>query len=222
MKESSGPVLIRIYKLLRRHFGFLNWWPATTPLEMAIGAILTQNVAWSNVEKSIINLRKAGLLDLNRLLEAHPRTVKKCIAPSGYYNVKYKRLMSLLFFVRDELGKDVQNLSNMPIGVAREKLLGVRGVGKETADSILLYGANMPIFVVDAYTKRAFYRLGILKFPDMEYDDVQAVFMKNLKKDVLLYNDYHAQIVELGKNYCKKRPACERCPLNSICKHRIL
>jgi endonuclease-3 related protein len=221
MKRDSGTFLMKIYRLLRSHFGFLNWWPASTPLEMAIGAILTQNVAWSNVERSITNLKNAGLLNLDKLLNAPPQKVKKCIAPSGYYNVKYIRLLSLLKFIRDKLEGDIKNLSNFPLDRAREMLLNVRGVGKETADSILLYGAHMPIFVVDAYTKRAFYRLGVLGSPHMDYDEIQAIFMKNLKRDVLLFNDYHAQIVELGKNYCKKSPLCEVCPLNKICKHTL-
>ncbi len=213
------PLLLdRIYKILRKHFGYLNWWPAETPFEMAVGAILTQNVAWSNVEKSIQNLRKKRLLNLHRLLEAEEETVLECITPSGYYNLKYRRLLSLLVFIRDELNGDITNLGKFELNEARNRLLSVRGVGKETADSILLYAVNFPVFVIDAYTKRAFFRIGVLKRPDMDYDEVQAVFMKNLKRDVRLYNDYHAQIIELSKNYCRKKPLCKQCPVAGLCK----
>lgn len=210
--------LIDIYQTLRVHFGFLNWWPADSPFEVAVGTILTQNVAWSNVEKSILNLKKKGILSLNKLLDAPPQTVRRCIKPAGYYNVKYKRLMSLLKFIRDELDSDITNLKHYELNEARRMLLSINGVGKETADSILLYAAQFPIFVVDAYTRRLFYRLGILKSMDMEYDEVQSIFMKNLKKDVALYNDYHAQIVELSKNYCRKKPICAECPISGLCK----
>lgn len=214
-------LLIKIYKLLRKRFGYLNWWPAETPLEMAIGAILTQNVAWDNVEKSIRRLKERGLLEIESILNTDPKIIKECISPSGYYNIKYNRLISLLLFIKNELEGNIQNLKKYSLKLAREKLLLVNGVGKETADSILLYAVNFPIFVVDAYTKRAFYRIGVLKSPNMDYDEVQSIFMNNLKKDVRLFNDYHAQIVELSKNYCKKKPLCESCPLFSICRKRI-
>ncbi|MGC8928631.1 MAG: endonuclease III domain-containing protein [Myxococcota bacterium] len=212
---------MEIYQRLNAHFGFLNWWPAETPFEVAVGAILTQNVAWSNVEKSIGNLKKRGLLSLNRLLESPPQIVKSCITPAGYYNVKYTRLISLLKFIKYELNSDITNLKKFDVNEARRMLLSVKGVGKETADSILLYAAEFPIFVVDAYTKRSFYRIGILRSPDMGYDEIQSIFMKNLKKDLHLFNDYHAQIVELSKNFCKKRPICEGCPVLDICKRVI-
>ncbi len=214
--------LLEIYSLLKAHFGYLNWWPAKTPFEVAVGTILTQNVAWGNVEKSITNLEEKGLVNPKKLLKANPAIVKKCISPSGYYNIKYERLISLLRFIRDELNFEITNLKRMTLNDARDKLLSIKGVGKETADSILLYAAGFPVFVVDTYTKRSFYRIGILQSPDMDYDDVQAIFMKNLPSDVKLYNDYHAQIVELSKNYCKKRPTCKNCPIIKVCRRRPL
>ncbi|MCX7945145.1 MAG: endonuclease [Deltaproteobacteria bacterium] len=214
-------LLNNIYRVLREHFGYLNWWPAETPFEVVIGTVLTQNVAWSNVEKSILQLKEQGLLDLTRLLTSKPEIVKRCIMPSGYYNVKYHRLMELLTFIKNELKGDILNLKKFDLLTARNKLLSIRGVGKETADSILLYALDFPIFVVDAYTKRTFYRVGILKRRDMDYDKVQEIFMKNLKRDVKLYNDYHAQIVELSKNYCKKVPICESCPIKRLCRRII-
>ncbi|MCX7958349.1 MAG: endonuclease [Deltaproteobacteria bacterium] len=214
-------LLMKIYGLLRGHFGYLNWWPAETPFEVAVGTILTQNVAWSNVEKSIEKLRQKGLLNLRRLIEARPEAVKECISHSGYYNVKYKRLMALMHFIRDELEGKIENIRRYNLNDARRRLLDVKGVGKETADSILLYAANFPVFVVDAYTKRSFYRIGILKSEDMDYDEIQSVFMNNLRRDVRLYNDYHAQIVELSKNFCRKSPLCKGCPLGKVCRRVI-
>lgn len=214
-------LLVKIYKLLLDRFGFLNWWPAETPFEVVVGTILTQNVAWSNVERSISALKREGLLNLDALLNAPPQKVKRLISPSGYYNVKYNRLIMLLNFIKNELGGDIRMLRDIGITEARRRLLLVKGVGKETADSILLYAADMPVFVVDAYTRRSFYRIGVLKDRDMDYDDIQRIFMENLKRDVRLYKDYHAQIVELCKNYCKKRPLCENCPLERLCKKRI-
>lgn len=212
--------LIHIYRKLRDRFGYLNWWPADTPFEVVVGTILTQNVSWHNVERSIQNLKRVDVMSLDGFLSAPPQKIKRCIAPSGYYNVKYKRLISLLSFIYRELNGDIRDLRYYDIKTARELLLSVDGVGKETADSILLYAVNLPIFVVDAYTRRVFYRLGILRALDMEYDEIQRVFMKNLKRDVRLYNDYHAQIVELGKNFCRKRPLCCDCPICDDCKSR--
>lgn len=212
--------LMHIYRKLRGRFGYLNWWPADTPFEVVVGAILTQNVSWHNVERSIQNLKRVNLMSLDGILSASPQEIKRCIAPAGYYNVKYKRLISVLSFIDRELNGDIRDLKNYDIKTARQLLLSVDGVGKETADSILLYAVNLPIFVVDAYTRRAFYRLGILSAMDMEYDEIQRVFMKNLKRDVRLYNDYHAQIVELGKNFCRKRPLCGDCPICDDCKRR--
>ncbi len=210
--------LMLIYKTLRNRFGFLNWWPADTPFEVVVGTILTQNVAWTNVEKSIYNLKNANLLSLEGILNAPPSEVKRCIAPSGYYNVKYRRLISLLSFLRDELKGNIKNIKKYGLRLAREKLLSVNGVGRETADSILLYAVGLSTFVIDAYTKRSFYRIGILKTADIDYDEVQKIFLDNLKRDIRLYNDYHAQIVELGKNFCRKKPVCPDCPLTRICK----
>ena len=194
------------------HFGPLHWWPGETPFEIMVGAILTQNTSWVNVERAIENLKKEGLLDPYKMFELPDERMKELIKPSGFFNVKTKRLKAFLeFFIREYNG-DVEEMKKEDLSTLRKKLLSVNGIGKETADSILLYALDKPIFVVDAYTRRIFSRHGFVP-QDIEYDDLQRFFMKNLPQDVSLYNEYHAQIVLTGKNYCRKTPLCEKCPL---------
>jgi endonuclease-3 related protein len=202
-----------IYKKLYEHFGPQHWWPAQTPFEVIVGAILTQNTNWSNVEKAIQNLKMGKLLSAEKLYHLSEKKLAALIRSAGYYNIKANRLRNFLdFFIKKYKG-DIKKLSKGDTQILREDLLSVKGIGAETADSILLYALNKPIFVVDAYTKRILSRHKIVK-PDAGYLEVQKIFMQNLKKDEKLFNEYHALLVRLGKEYClKNNPKCYACPL---------
>jgi endonuclease-3 related protein len=202
------------YRRMHAHFGHRSWWPGDTAFEIIVGAILTQNTNWQNVEKAIAALKRDGLLSARKLLAIHPMKLAQLIRPAGYFRVKTKRLRSFLKFFIDGYGGSVKKLSGEDVNQIREELLGVNGIGPETTDSILLYALNKPIFVVDAYTKRILNR-HYLCAEDETYDDVQAIFMDSLDRDIELFNDYHAQLVEVGKTYCRpKNPRCDDCPLN--------
>ena len=205
-------VLMEIYSRLRGEFGPQNWWPADTGFEIIIGAILTQNTAWPNVERAIENLKKEKVLTPQRLYGLDTKKLRQLIRPSGYYNVKAKRIKAFLKFLFENYSGSLKNMLREGLQDLRRKLLEVNGIGPETADSILLYAAGKPIFVVDAYTKRIFSRHGLVS-PDSKYEDVQRFFMGNLPLDAALFNEYHALIVELGKNICKTKPKCEICPI---------
>ncbi|AEF96824.1 endonuclease III domain-containing protein [Methanotorris igneus] len=215
--------LLKIYHLLLSHFGYQNWWPAETRYEVVIGAVLTQNTSWKNVEKAIENLKKENLIDERKILEIDTEKLKKLIKPAGFYNIKAERLKNITHHIVKNYGS-TENLAKLPIKLEdlRKELLNVKGIGKETADSILLYALDRPIFVVDAYTKRIFSRLGVIEGGE-EYDEIRHIFEENLPKDLKIYKEYHALIVELGKHYCKKRnPACEKCPLSDLCDYSCL
>jgi endonuclease-3 related protein len=215
MNKSSNITnqLISIYEILNDYFGNCNWWPGETPFEIAVGAILTQNTNWTNVEKAIRNLKSANLLSPGRLLRENDDIVSELIRPSGYYNVKTKRLKAFLVFLQSEYGGKMSLMFEEELPKLREKLLSVKGVGEETADSILLYGGGKPVFVVDAYTRRILGRHGIIG-NDFSYGDIQELFMTHLAPDVALYNQYHALLVNTGKEFCRREPRCEACPLN--------
>jgi len=204
--------LLAIYKKLYRQFGPQKWWPADSPFEVIVGAILTQNTAWANVEKAIKNLKQNKLLSLKTLSDTKPSRIARLIKPSGYYNLKTGRIKNFLDCLNDRFEGDLNKLLKQKTGDLRKILLGIKGVGPETADSILLYAANKPIFVIDAYTKRILSRHGIIK-KDSDYNDLQYLFMSNLPKDEKLYNEYHALLVRVGKEFCKKKPECRLCPL---------
>ena len=204
--------LINIYKTLYSHFGPQDWWPGDTPFEVCVGAILTQNTAWQNVEKAILNLKKEKILNPHKINRLPAKKLAKLITPAGYFNIKAKRLKNFISFLCEGYDGKVSNMFSNGSGNIRNHLLGVNGIGPETADSILLYAGNVPIFVVDAYTKRIFHRLNLTP-EDITYYEMQDIFMKNLPLDSMLFNEYHALIVMLGKNYCKKRPLCETCPI---------
>jgi endonuclease-3 related protein len=201
-----------IYEILNDYFGNCNWWPGETPFEIAVGAILTQNTSWTNVEKAIKNLKSAHLLSPERLLKESDATVSELIRPSGYYNVKTKRLRAFLEFLTREYGGIMETMFEEELPILREKLLSVNGIGEETADSILLYGGNKLVFVVDAYTRRILGRHGIID-DDYSYGDIQEQFMKHLSPDIALYNQYHALLVNTGKQFCRRKPRCGECPL---------
>jgi endonuclease-3 related protein len=212
-KRSLKPAqLLRVYGVLRKAFGHQKWWPGDTPFEVMIGAILTQNTAWTNVEKAILNLKKAGKLSFEALRQVPLKKLSQLIRPAGYFNVKADRLKCFMDFLGRECRGDLSKLKRETMPMLREKLLAVKGVGPETADSILLYALNKKSFVIDAYTKRIFSRHGLAV--DREtYERWREIFMRALPASRDLYNDFHAQIVRTAKDHCRKVPRCEGCPL---------
>lgn len=204
--------LLAIYTRLLNFFGEQGWWPAETPFEVVVGAILTQNTAWGNVERAITNLKRAGLLTPHGLIAARESQVAEFIRPAGYYNVKARRLKNFMDFLRREYAGDLERMFSEPLHKLREKILTIKGVGPETADSILLYAGKKPTFVVDAYTRRILSRHGMIT-DGASYQGIQEIFMQDLPQDVPLYKEYHALLVQLGKTFCKTTPQCTGCPL---------
>ena len=211
-RKLKAAQLVRVYTALRKSFGHQKWWPGDTPFEVMIGAILTQNTAWTNVEKAILNLKKAGKLSFEALRRVPAKKLSQLIRPAGYFNVKADRLKCFMDFLDRECRGDLSELKRETMPVLREKLLAVKGVGPETADSILLYALGKTSFVIDAYTRRIFSRHGLAKDHET-YERWREIFMSALPEDRDLYNDFHSQIVRTGKDYCRKVPRCERCPL---------
>ncbi len=215
-KIKRDNAFLKIYKLLYTEFGPRHWWPGDTRLEIIIGAILTQNAAWHNVEKAIRNLKRARLLSVKRLSEVKRTRLSKLIRASGYYNIKSLRIKNFLTFLNQRYAGNILRMFKVEAAHLRRELLGIKGIGPETADSILLYAGERPAFVVDGYTKRIFSRHGYIE-EDADYEQVQRLFLKNLPVDVGLFNEFHALIVELGKSLCKsKKPLCNRCPIRRI------
>ena len=205
-----------IYKALYELYGPQDWWPGETEVEIIIGAVLTQNTAWQNVAMAIANLKENKLRDAQALLQAEPERVKSLIKPSGFFNVKYKRLRNVAkYFV--EAGIDFERFRSLPVAQLREELLAINGIGPETADSILLYAFQRPIFVIDMYSRRLFSRLGYGFMETCTYERAQKLFMDNLPPDHRIYNEYHALIVMHCKSVCKKKPRCPECKLRSLC-----
>jgi len=205
-------LLLEIFNRLYKKFGEQHWWPADTKDEVVIGAVLTQNTAWNNVEKAIANLKKAGVLSLSDIARVNEELLKELIKPAGFFNQKALYLKNVAYFIKNHGG--FPHLSKKSTHELRKMLLSVKGVGKETADSILLYAFERPVFVVDAYTKRVVSRHKLSE--DLTYDNIQKLFMENLPLDVNLFNEYHALIVKLAKEYCKKKPLCKGCPLEGL------
>jgi endonuclease III related protein len=208
----TGQKLMDMFDLLFAHFGPQKWWPGETDLEMMVGAVLTQNTNWKNVERAIENLKSKGLLTVNALCSMPTETLAQEIRPAGYYNVKAKRLMTLIQFIKDRYGEDLSGFYEDETQKLKEGLLSVNGVGPETADSILLYAARRPVFVIDAYTHRILKRHGMSE-EQADYYELQELFMDHLPEDQGLYSEFHALIVQAGKNYCKRKPLCLECPL---------
>ena len=205
-----------IYKKLYRCFGPQNWWPGDTPFEIAVGAVLTQNTNWGNVEKAIHNLKKQGVLSSRGIHGLSVKELASLIKPAGYFNVKAKRLRSFLDFLMNEYHGRMENMAREDLTQLRPKLLGIHGIGPETADSILLYALEKPIFVIDAYTKRILSRHGIMA-SDRSYAEFQELFHASPKRDLHLYNEYHALFVRVGKTFCRRtNPLCEKCPLHDM------
>ncbi|HKJ83051.1 MAG TPA: endonuclease III domain-containing protein [Mariprofundaceae bacterium] len=210
MKADSG--LLEIYERLLTAYGPQKWWPAETPFEMMVGAVLTQNTSWTNVERAIAALRSRGLLDPAQIVGCDEASLAETIRPSGYFNQKAHRLKLLADFYLEQ--SSLAGLKRLP--QPRHALLTLHGIGPETADSILLYALGMPVFVIDAYTRRIFTRLGLIP-PDTTYHTLQALFEANLPAEVPLYREYHALIVMHAKAHCRSRPACDDCPLSGDC-----
>ncbi|VVC03038.1 G/T mismatches repair enzyme [Candidatus Burarchaeum australiense] len=197
---------MRIFKALYCHFGERHWWPGDSPFEVVVGAVLTQNTNWGNAEKAIANLKKAKMLDAEKIAKADLRILQKLVRPSGFYRQKAKRLREVARWYLEEKWKFLED------ELLRLDLLGINGVGEETADSIMLYALGKPEFVVDAYTRRFCNRHKLCC--GKRYSDYKRLFEDNIPNETALFNELHAQIVELGKNYCKKeKPLCEKCPL---------
>lgn len=208
--------LFEMYRKLYQAFGPQHWWPGDTPFEIAVGAILTQNTNWGNVEKAIRNLKKNNALSAKVIHEIPPGKLAELIRPAGYFNVKAKRLKSFSGFLMNEYHGSMQRMQLGDMSTLREKLLGINGIGPETADSILLYALEKPVFVIDAYTKRVISRHGVMDY-GKSYNEFQALFHSSLKKDLKLWNEYHALFVAVGKTFCKRqKPLCDECPLRDL------
>lgn len=205
-------IVLEIYKRLYSFYGSQHWWPGDSPFEIAIGAILTQNTNWSNVEKAIKNLKEANLLSPEELHKIPEKKLAGLIRSAGYYNVKTLRVKAFIDFLMKNYSADMEKMKEESLPILRKKLLSIYGIGPETADSIILYALNKPVFVVDAYTKRVFSRHGIMD-QKASYDDYQRLFHKELDEDVKIFNEYHALLVRVAKDFCKSKPKCEECPL---------
>ncbi len=248
MKDLNDPsILSTIYQKLREYFGPRGWWPADTPFEVCVGAILTQNTSWNNVVKAIENLRIHNALECKAIYRMNHDELAQMIKPAGYFNVKARRLKNFVNLLEDKYGGSLENMFSLqPIklianrreesvrthcsthdihgsGTAhidnakmlRQELLSVNGIGKETADSMILYAAGMPVFVIDVYTRRVLMRHNILH-EKADYDEAQALFHDNLQADTSLFNDFHAQLVAVGNRFCRKTPKCDECPLKDL------
>jgi endonuclease-3 related protein len=237
--KNQPPPLGKIYKTLLKFYGPQGWWPGDSSFEVVVGAILTQNTSWQNVEKAINNLKSKNLLDPHKIHRTPAKKLASHLTPSGYFNIKSKRLKSTLKYLIERYDGNLKRMSRRQLHPLREELLQVNGIGKETCDSILLYALNKPIFVVDAYTKRIFSRLGLIS-ENATYDETQEFFMNNINdvdswgrqngdritnhqsritnpaSRITVFNEYHALIVRHGKILCRKKPLCNECPLLSL------
>lgn len=211
----SGEDIKEIYRVLHGYFGDLHWWPADSPFEVMVGAILTQNTAWANVEKAISALKDRRLLSPAALLQIDEEALAEAIRPSGCYRVKAKRLKALVKFIYDEYSGSLDVMCEERLTRLREKLLGVRGIGPETADSIILYACRKPVFISDAYTKRIMTRHRIIP-EKADGSEIRALFMAHLPHDASLFNQFHALIVQTGKAFCRTTPKCDLCPLHHL------
>ncbi|MFW6175063.1 MAG: endonuclease III domain-containing protein [Chloroflexota bacterium] len=205
-----------VFDRLLREYGERNWWPADGPFEVVVGAILTQNAAWTNVEKALSNLRQAGVWSVRSVYHAEQDRLAHLVRPSGYFNQKARKLKEFARVVMFEHGGDLQDMLALPMDTLRERLLAIWGIGEETADDIVLYAAGQPSFVIDAFTRRIVDRLG-WKVAGNRYPDYQRLFTERLPVDVQLYNEYHALLDKHAQKTCAPRPACERCCLLDIC-----
>jgi endonuclease III related protein len=222
--RGEGPFLVMdLYNRMYQAFGPQYWWPAESPFEVIVGAILTQNTSWTNVETAIAALKERGMLSAAAIAEADESVLAEAVRPSGYYRQKAGRLKEFSVWLIEDFDGDLDNLFNGPVRSVRDALLARKGIGPETADSILLYAGGKPVFVIDAYTVRIIGRAGLTELEG--YDGLQRFFERNLPVDVALYKEFHAQLVELGKNYCLADAAkakCGECPIGAGCENSLL
>jgi endonuclease-3 related protein len=216
---SLGQRLLEVYRALYDHNGPQHWWPAETPFEVIIGAILTQSAAWLNVEKAIVNLKRAAVLTPASLRSIPTEDLARLIYPSGYYNAKAGKIRAFVERLGEAHGDSLDHLFSLDTDSLRDELLAIHGIGPETADSIILYAAEKPVFVIDAYTRRILSRLG-LSPPEDDYEALQRLFMENLPPEARLFNEYHALLVRHGKDVCKKTPRCNPCCLADLCLYQ--
>ena len=217
MQKKTNTALRNFYNLMTAHHGMTHWWPGDSPFEICIGAILTQNTAWSNVEKAIVNLKRKKLLTPRAMLAADLETLEAALRPSGYFRQKALRARLFCQHLADHYDGSVARMSKRPLEELRPELLALKGIGPETADDILLYACEKPVFVVDAYTRRMFSRHGLVP-GHIKYEALRAFFEGNLAHDVDYFKEYHGLIVWTGKDFCKTRPNCEGCPLQGMLK----
>lgn len=214
VKSSNNSQLLDLYDRLYHYFGPSHWWPGESPLEVMVGAILTQNTAWSNVEKALRRLKAEEALSASFLDQVDQMVLSEWIRPAGYFRIKAGRIKNFFNFIIRQYEGQINKMKDQPLDFIRSQLLSVKGIGPETADSILLYALEMPSFVVDAYTHRIFSRHRLID-EEIGYEELRAYFMDRLPNDPQLYNEYHALLVRLGKEFCKKtNPRCEECPLS--------
>lgn len=211
----TDQLLQEMYSRLSNRFGPTGWWPARTPFEVAVGAVLTQNTAWRNVEKAIKNLREHKVLSVRSLYSIGPRKLAQLVRPAGYFRLKSQRLKNLVNFIQHEYSGSMARMARQNTDRLREELIGVSGIGPETADSILLYALGKPVFVVDAYTKRILARHGLVN-EDVRYEELRLFFEEHLPRDVTLFKEFHALLVKVGSQFCKKRALCEECTLRFL------
>jgi endonuclease-3 related protein len=208
-------VLNEMYARLDRFYGPLKWWPAETPFEVIIGAILTQNTAWTNVEKAIGALKREGLMTVAGLSRLPETQLAAFIRPSGYYNQKARKIKAFLAFLDSCYNGSLSRMARIDAAILRGQLLAIHGIGPETADCILLYAMNKPVFVVDAYTRRVLARHGLCP-ADISYERLQQRIESKVSRDVRMYNQFHALLVQVGKDFCRKAPRCAGCPLEPL------
>jgi len=201
-----------MYERLTAHFGPTHWWPGDSPFEIAVGAVLTQNTAWTNVERAIANLKRARVLTPKTVLACDDETLHELLRPSGYFRVKATRLRSFCTYLTHRYGGSMARMAKQPLDKLRPELLAVDGIGPETADDILLYACEKPVFVVDAYTRRILARHGIVD-ATIGYEELRAVFERHLDTDIHVFKEFHGLIVYTGKDFCRRAPKCESCPL---------
>ncbi|MCK5186089.1 MAG: endonuclease III domain-containing protein [Deltaproteobacteria bacterium] len=214
-QKRKSKKLLKIYQKLYNAIGPRHWWPGDSPFEVIIGAILTQNTSWKNVETAIKALKEYNLLDPVRLLKVDEGILANTIKSSGFFNIKTKRIKNFIRFLFENYQGSLEKMFSENLTPLREKLLKINGIGPETADSILLYAGGKPIFVVDAYTRKILLRHNLIS-KAAGYSETQALFMENLEKDVRMFNEYHALLVYVGKYFCKRIPGCENCPMRGL------
>jgi len=214
-RKRTSKKLLKIYQKLYDAIGPRHWWPGDSPFEIIMGAILTQNTSWKNVETAIKALKEDNLLDPAKILKVDEGILANTIKSSGFFNVKAKRIKNFIRFLFENYQGSLEKMFSENLTPLREKLLKINGIGPETADSILLYAGGKPVFVVDAYTKKIFLRHNLIS-KAAGYSEIQALFMENLEKDVRMFNEYHALLVYVGKYFCKRIPSCENCPMRGL------